>query len=363
MIRCVRDTPWVIAGLASVLLAGCITTQERPDGSTTVRFSGAEALGLKSGTRANGDAPPSAPAAAAVVSAPLLATTSLAGLFAKHPYDGTSRTYFPRVALTIVDWSRNDCWTARAKIWWSGSKSENVAPFAVCFNKQSFNFALNSAAGMHVFLQQTALPNTGNVRTEGPKPPMLAAPDQQPMDAGRSQRTYIPFLQQIIAETGWKGGAPTNFWIVGYNPQGASESSAGASTSSAGNASSTKQMRDIEHALSCRPTRTLDASLRAANIPSNGTPVTAPDGLRVFGLPVARVGFSREGGEVAHVAYFAPGVGLEKVAAAAALRADKKGSWSRTVQIEKGVAGLLSASMQNGATVLQCSIDYEQGGD
>ena len=345
--------------LAIPLLSGCITTQERADGSTVVRLSGSEALGLKPANSANNrnaqtqNAAPTSTASAPA--APPLSTTTLAGVFAKHPYDGTPKTYFPRVALTIVDWSRNDCWVAKAKIWWSSSKAENVTPFSVCFNKQSFNFALNSAAGMHIFLQQMALEHSGNVRTEGPKPPMLAAPDQQPMNADRAQQTYIPFLQQIIAETGWKGGAPTNFWIVGYSAQGLASA-----TSTPAPSASAKQLSDIERALSCRPTRSLDATLSAANIPGNGKPVPAPDGLKVFGLPVAKVAFSREGGEVIHFAYFAPSVSLNQVATAGQLIADKKGNLSRTVRVEKNVNGFLSASLQKGTPVLQCSIDYEQ---
>ena len=213
-----------------VALSGCVTTEERSDGSTLVRFHGSETLGLKPANAVNVSNTPAqvqnAPAttnATTALAAPILSTTPLAGLFAKHPYDGTSKTAYPRVALTIVDWSRNDCWVARARIWHSSSKSENVAPFSVCFNKQSFDFVLNSAAGTHIFMQQTALEHSGNARTEGPKPPMLATLDRQPMNVDRSQMTYVPFLQQIIAETGWKGGAPTNFWIVGYKEESATK--------------------------------------------------------------------------------------------------------------------------------------------
>ncbi|UUZ52440.1 hypothetical protein LP419_23475 [Massilia sp. H-1] len=67
-------------------------------------------------------------------------------MFTKHPYDGTAKSAYPKVALTIVDWPSGGCWTSTAKIWWSKSKSENVAPFAVCMNDQSLGFALNNAA-------------------------------------------------------------------------------------------------------------------------------------------------------------------------------------------------------------------------
>ena len=75
-----------------------------------------------------------------------------------------------------------------------------------------------------------------------------------------------------------------------------------------------------------------------------------------------RVAFNRESGAVSHTAYFAPGVSLKKVVTAARLRADK-GNCHRQVPLEKGVSGALTASMQNGAPVLQCSIDYEQNMD
>ena len=70
-----------------------------------------------------------------------------------------------------------------------------------------------------MFMGQTSLEQSGNVRSEGPKPPMIATPDNHPMNIDRQQSAFVPYLQQLIAETGWKGGAPTNFWIVGYKAQ------------------------------------------------------------------------------------------------------------------------------------------------
>ena len=288
----------------------------------------------------------------------MLATTSLSGFFAKHPFDGTAKTHFPRVALTITDWSRNDCWVARARIWWSSSKSENVSQFSVCFDKQTLEFDGNTLADLDIFRRQIAIQTTGNVRTEGPTPPMMAALDQHPMSVTRAQSTFPHFLRQIIAETGWKGGAPTNFWVVGYDSKAVATPASKAGASPVG----ATQRRDLEKALSCQPTTTLDASLKAAGIPVTGDPVAASDGLTVFGLPVAKVAFTRESGTVSHTAYFAPGVSLKKVAAAAKLRAGKE-NYRRRVTVEKGVSGALTASMQNGTPVLQCSIDYEQDMD
>lgn len=350
----------------SLALSGCVTTEERPDGSTLVRFHGSEALGLKPAAGNSGNTPAqvqNAPATTntnAAPSAPMLSTTPLAGLFAKHPYDGTSKTYYPRVALTIVDWSRNDCWVARAKIWRSSSKSENVAPFSVCFNKQSFDFVLNSAAGMHIFMQQMALEHSGNVRTEGPKPPMLATLDRQPMNVDRSQTTYVPFLQQIIAETGWKGGAPTNFWIVGYDSERTTPTAVGATLTPS---LSKAQVTDIERALACRPSSTLDKTLQSARIPSDGKTVAALDGLIVFGLQPDMMSFNREGGEVMHFSYFPASVDLSLVVSAAQLKRDKNGNYTRSVRVDKNLYGWLYASMQNGSAVLKCSINYEQNMD
>ena len=343
---------WQAFALAS-LLTGCVTTEERPDGRTVVRFSAAGAQGnasanaLPQGLAQTRPTPPSAP---------LLSTTSLAGLFVKHPFDGTAKTYFPRVALTIMDWSRNDCWVARAKIWWSISKAETVAPFSVCFDKQSLEFNGTTRADRDVFQRQIAIQTTGNVRTEGPTPPMMASLDQHPMDMTRSLQTFPNFLQQIIVETGWKGGAPTNFWVVGYGSKSAVATPAGKAPASSISAT---QRRDIEKGLSCQRTATLDASLKAAGIPVTGDAAPAPDGLTVFSLPVAKVAFSRESGEVSHAAYFAPGVSLQKIVAAAKLRADK-GNYYRQVTVEKGVVGFLTASVQNGVPLLKCSVDYEQ---
>ena len=129
---------------AAMILAGCTTT-EQPDGSTRVSVSLSDKLGLqpRNAARASASTPEAAPAADAArapapasgagrqsdipssaPAAPRVSATKLAGVFAKHPYDGTSKTYFPRVAVTVTDWSRNDCWIGTATIWWSKTKSE-----------------------------------------------------------------------------------------------------------------------------------------------------------------------------------------------------------------------------------------------
>lgn len=208
--------------LLIITISGCVTTQERPDGSTQVKLHFGLTDQAADASKSNGNSispqkttetnlPQSTPSLT-----PLL-STKLAALFMKYPYDGTTKSQYPRVALTITDWSRSDCWAARAKIWWSVSKSEAVEPFSVCFGKQSLGFAMNSAVNLHLFMEQTNLQHTGNVRTEGPKPPMFAVPDQHPINIDRVGTEFNGFIQQVIAETGWQGGAPTNFWIVSYD--------------------------------------------------------------------------------------------------------------------------------------------------
>lgn len=351
MVSCRRQARWLVMAVTAVFLAGCVTTELRPDGRTTVRFS---PTGGASSTSTNGSPDP-VPSVPVPPAAPMLATTSLPGFFVKYPFDGTTRTYFPRVALTITDWSRDDCWIARAKIWWSSKKSENVSPFSVCFDKQNIEFDGNTLADLDVFRQQIAIQTTGNVRTEGPTPPMMAALDQHPMNTTRAQSTFPRFLRQIIAETGWKGGAPTNFWVVGYGSQSAITTPANKLVVPPIGAA---QWRDIEKGLSCQMTATLDASLKVAGIPITGEPVPVPEGLSVFGVPVTKVAFNRESGVVSHTAYFGSGVSLQKVVAAAKLKGGK-GNYSRLVAVENGVVGLLTANVQNGNTVLQCVVDSE----
>lgn len=347
-----------------VLLSGCVTTEAQQDGSTRVRVSVADALGLKKVAAPDSTAPaPNKPATqsapAATPLAPGLASTTLNRLFTKHPYDGTVKSNFPRVAVTIVDWSRSDCWTARAKIWWSASKSENVSPFSVCFANQSLGFALNNAANIHIFFEQTAMEHTGNVRSEGPKAPMIAVPDH-PANVN-SQSTFVPFVQQMIAETGWKGGAFTNFWIVGYNQQASAAPVASAPAAMAlPVGKNTKQLAVIEQGLLCKTPKTLESSMRVLAIPTDGSQVAAPSGLTVLGKPVTNVSFALESGEAIHRAYFAPDVTLEQIAKSAALKLDKNKRLMRIIKIDKNLVGILSAEKDGGSVVLTCSIDYEQ---
>lgn len=217
-----RKTQSVALALMVASLAGCVTTQKQADGSTKVNISLADALGLPKATQpaAQGGAVASsaAPSQANTASQPnvrSLASTKLAGLFTKYPYDGTNSAPFPRVAVTVTDWSRSDCWVAKATIWWNAKKSEPVAPFSVCWN-QSLGFAVNNAAGLHMFMGQTAMVTSGNVRGEGPKPPMLAVPNNQQLSERQMQQDFTGFISQLIVTTGWEAGGDTNMWLVGY---------------------------------------------------------------------------------------------------------------------------------------------------
>jgi hypothetical protein len=355
------------------ILSGCVTTQERADGSKVVRISVAEALGLRkteqgATPQANpgNSVPPASTPLADSPQAPLLLTTPLAGLFAKHPYDGTTHTYFPRVALTIVDWSRSDCWMARAKIWWSASKSENVDRFSVCFGNQSLNFAVNNAVGLHLFAQQLAIEHTGNVRADGPKPPMIAFPDNHPFNVDRIQKTFNPFVQQLIVETGWKGGAPTNFWIVGYNTQPLTITPPVTMRNPVETKSDNKDaMKDLERALECVPMRNLAASLKAMKLPSNGEIFDAPRGLKAFGLPAAKVSFNVNAGQgdSLSTAVFAPSVTFDQLKKAASLKFDKTlGTGETKYFVRHSKVGQLNASPDKANIVkLACSPDSEGG--
>lgn len=206
-----------LALVVATLISGCVTTQPGENGSTLVKVSLADALGIKSAQPPAKPTPTvqkvAVPQQPPAVAAPSIKTTALAGIFTKFPFDGTSKSYFPHVAVTVTDWSRSDCWTAVAKIWSTKSKSESVPPFSVCWGN-SLGFALNNAANLHLFMQQTALEHTGNLRTDGPKAPMIAVPNKTP-GVGQ-QESFTGFIQQLAVDTGWQAGAPTNIWIVDF---------------------------------------------------------------------------------------------------------------------------------------------------
>ena len=363
---------------AAMILAGCTTT-EQPDGSTRVSVSLRDKLGLqpRNAARASASTPEAAPAADAArapaptsgagrqsdipssaPAAPRVSETKLAGVFAKHPYDGTPKTYYSRAAVTVTDWSRSDCWIGTATIWWSKSKSEAVPAFSVCWG-QSVGYAVNNAANLHLFMQQMAVEHSGNVRTMGPKPPMLAIPDRQPISE-RQQLAFQGFIQQLVLDTGWQPGAPTNLWLVGYDAKatvGATDSVAIPSTAKPVDA---KAKTQLEQALACTAIGQrfdlAETLLKQVGWrPDQGiTPVTLGDPVKVYGLSVHKVAFSRDGGEQIYRSYLT-GVSIQQLVKSASLKLGKDGkTYGRLTKV-----GVLSAGMENGEATLTCTVSSE----
>ncbi|UUZ46835.1 hypothetical protein LP420_24035 [Massilia sp. B-10] len=148
---------------------------------------------------------------------------------------------------------------------------------------------------MHIFFGQSSLEHSGNLRTDGPKPPMLAVPDQQPISISDGQTYFQPFVQHLIVGTGWKGGASTNFWIVDFKKQTAPASVVPAVKAAAAPAvANPGAMKDLRLALECQPMKNLTTSLKALRLSGDGELFAAPAGLKAFGLPLAQVAFNPE---------------------------------------------------------------------
>lgn len=356
--------------MAVIALTGCVTTQPQPDGSTKVHLS----LGAPSKASPDSAQPALTPApevrpAAAInqakpermspVSALGIRTTALEGVFSKHPYDGTPKTYFPRVAVTVTDWSRSDCWIGTATIWWSKSKSEAVPAFSVCWG-QSVGYAVNNAANLHLFMQQMAVEHSGNVRTTGPKPPVLAFPDRQPISE-RQQLAFQGFIQQLVLDTGWQPGAPTNLWLVGYDANAAIRpTTPPVSSKGASQPVDTKAKAQLEQALACTAIGQrfdlAESMLKQAGWnPDQGiTPVTLAEPVKIHGLSVRKVAVSRDGGEQTYRSYVA-GVTVQQLVKSASLKLGKDGkTYGRLTR-----GGVLSAGMEGGEATLTCTVSTE----
>lgn len=365
--------------LAAMAVAGCATT-EQPDGSTRVSVSLSDKLGLQprsaprptASTTEAGSAADTARApapalasgrpsdmASSPLAAPRVSATALAGVFAKHPYDGTPKTYFPRVAVMVTDWSRNDCWVGAATIWWSKTKSEAVPAFSVCWG-QSVGYAVNNAANLHLFMQQTAVEHSGNVRTVGPKPPMLSIPDRQPISE-RQQLAFQGFIQQLVLDTGWQPGAPTNLWLVGYDANGVIKPTVPpASSNGASQPVDAKTKAQLEQALSCTaigPRFELAESMlkQSGWNPDQGlTPVTLSEPVKVYGFSVRKVAVSRDGGEQTYRSYL-PVLTVQQLAKSASLKLGKDGkTYGRLTKV-----GVLSAGMEGSEVTLTCTVNTE----
>ena len=355
---------------AAIGLGGCVTTQPQTDGSTKVRFSlgapsevslasepSAQVLTAKVRSAPATEQPMTAPSAS--VSFPSIRATALAGVFSKHPYDGTPKTYFPRVAVTVTDWSRNDCWIGTATIWWGKTKSEAVPAFSVCWG-QSVGYAVNNAANLHLFMQQMAVEHSGNVRTVGPKPPMLAIPDRQPISE-RQQLAFQGFVQQLVLDTGWQPGAPTNLWLVGYDANAVIKPTVPpASSNGASQPVDAKTKAQLEQALSCTvigPRFELAESLlkQSGWNPDQGvTPVTLAEPVKVYGFSVRKVAVSRDGGEQTYRSYL-PGLTVQQLAKSGSLKLGKDGkTYGRLTKV-----GVLSAGTEGGEATLTCTVNTE----
>lgn len=360
---CFRTLTSVVAAMA---LTACVTTQPQPDGSTKVHLS--LVVPAKTSQDAAQPTPGSVikPASAvnqtkperpSPVSTPAIRSTALAGVFAKHPYDGTPKTYFPRVAVTVTDWSRNDCWSAVATIWWSKAKSEPVAPFSVCWG-QSVGFAVNNAANLHLFMQQMAVEHSGNVRTTGPKPPMLAIPDRQPFGESK-QLAFQGFVEQLVLDTDWQAGAPTNLWLVGYDPNAAKAAPADMAARASNKPLDGKARALLEQALACTAIGKrfdfAESALKQAGWrPEQGDPIALPEPLKVYGLSTSKIDISRDGGEQTYRS-FLPGLTSQQVVRAASLKLGKDGrSYGRATKL-----GVLTLGTENGETTLTCTVDTE----
>ena len=359
----------MLAGLAVVMtVTGCVTTQPQADGSTKVHLS---LGGVPKASQGNVAPPPTTETRPAVIanqakpdqSAPSgdpgIRATALAGVFSKLPYDGTPKTYFPRVAVTVTDWSRNDCWVGTATIWWSKTKSELVPTFSVCWG-QSVGYAVNNAANLHLFMQQMAVEHSGNVRTVGPKPPMLAIPDRQPISE-RQQLAFQGFVQQLVLDTGWQPGAPTNLWLVGYDANAVIKPTVPpASSNGASQPVDAKAKAQLEQALSCTvigPRFELAESLLKQSEwnPDQGvTPVTLAEPVKVYGFSVRKVAVSRDGGEQIYRSYL-PGLTVHQLAKSASLKLGKDGrTYGRLTKV-----GVLSAGTEGGEATLTCTVNTE----
>jgi hypothetical protein len=358
----------VTVGLAAGQLGGCATTAQ-PDGSTRVHVSLGDALGLQ--PKAVPPAQPASVPAAATAAAPPIASaprpetptapsirnSALAGVFAKTPFDGTAKTHFPRVAVTVTDWSRQDCWQAVATLWRSSTQSEAVPTFSVCWGR-SVGFAVNNAVSMRTFMLQSAAQHTGNVRTTGPKPPMISIPDRQPF-GDRMQLAFQSFIEQLALDTGWQIGPPMNLWIVGYDASAASAAPAAGASAPAAPGADARGGAQLESALSCKPFGKFDAA--EAWLASSGwrngqgtAPVQLGTAVKVFGLQVTKVAVSRDGGGQVYRSYF-KGVTPAQLAKAASLKLGKDGrAWGRVTKL-----GVLDTGTEDGDTVLTCTVETE----
>lgn len=350
--------------VSGFLAAGCVTTESKPDGSTKVHVSlGSLTRGLNTAQSAPTSGQVAAnpktvpqPARSNAVSAADIRTTALGGIFKKYPYDGTPKSHFPRVAVTVTDWSRSDCWLGTATIWWSKSKSESVPGFFVCWS-QSLGFAVNNAANLHLFMQQMAVEHSGNLRTIGPKPPMLAIPDRQPISESQ-QLAFQGFIQKLVLDTGWQPGAPTNIWLVGYDANAANKQPAPKPDKPTEKPVDAKAKLMLEQALSCASIspkfERAETMLEQAgwNRDQGVTPFKLTEPVKVFGHSVRKVGVHRDGCVQTYLSHI-ESIDLQQIAKAASLKLGKdRKTYGRVTKL-----GVLEARIEDGEVTLTCTVD------
>lgn len=200
---------------AMALLSGCANVQEQVNATVRAINEKAASIGQPKATPQNVEV--SNPAAAAQriasCSSPPLSSSVLAGLFEK----GANKSSFPRVAITVTNWASSDCWEATAKLWSSATKSQTVGTFSVPL-KHTLASATNGAVNYQLFMRQITTSGTGNVRTDGPQPPMLAYPSPDPFGTSQYSKSQdgVAFIREVVQATGWQPGATTNLWVVRF---------------------------------------------------------------------------------------------------------------------------------------------------
>ena len=120
---------------------------------------------------------------------------------------------------------------------------------------------------------------------------------------------------------------------------------------------SPKVKRAIENVLSCANPGNFDAAeaeLTRNGWKRDGDVLQLATPLTVFGLSTTKIGIARDGGEQFYRAYL-PGVSLPQVVKAASLKLGKdKQGYGRVTKL-----GVLTAEVENGETVLLCTVDTE----
>lgn len=189
---------------------------------------------------------------------------------------------------------------------------------------------------------------------------MFAVPDRQPINE-RQQLAFQGFIQQLVIDTGWQPGAPTNLWLVGYDANAANGPSAAHGTATeAVRSMDVKGKAQLEQALACvsigRQFDQAEAVLKQSGWQSDQsiTPATLSVPINVYGFSSRKIAVSRDGGEQTYSTYLT-GISLQQLVKAASLKLGKDGkTYGRVTKI-----GVLSAGLENGEITLTCTVNTE----